>query len=399
MKCDLDPSAPICQLVESYFGGLRKTVRRNLARLTSAFLRLAVSVRFGYGGLHLTSIARALPDGTTFKSNYKWLSRFLKNRYFDPASLAECMLALILGRHAPNWTLVVFDQTSINGVEVVNAAIPLEGRAVPVAWVDFEYPWTTLRPASQNLAERYLLAWVAEAAPSQARLLFVLDRGYARVELIQELNAWRQPYLIRGRGKVIIEGLVRDRRQRLSLGRLPHRTGVPMRYRHVLYHGRQQEPVDVIVYRGKGFQDAWFLIVPPDSESWLPTEEVVRLYAERMQIEHCFRDWKSHLGLRGLHLEVERTQRLLRLLMAFTLAYLLTLLLGQDPLAEKARPYFETQRRTPRHGTRRVLSVLSIAVYMLADVRWQERALRRFLQILRRLTCGRGVALPPVLPP
>jgi len=53
MKSDLDPSAPIRQLVESHFGGLRKTVRRNLARLTSAFLRLAVSVRFGYGGLHL----------------------------------------------------------------------------------------------------------------------------------------------------------------------------------------------------------------------------------------------------------------------------------------------------------------------------------------------------------
>jgi hypothetical protein len=113
--------------VESHFGGLRKTVRRNLARLTSAFLRLAVSVRFGYGGLHLSSIARALPDGATFKSNYKWLSRFLKNRYFDPASLAECMLALILGRHAPNWTLVVFDQTSINGVEVVNARSPWRG--------------------------------------------------------------------------------------------------------------------------------------------------------------------------------------------------------------------------------------------------------------------------------
>jgi len=137
-----------------------------------------------------------------------------------------------------------------------------------------------------------------------------------------------------------------------------------VRLGYVLYHGRQQEPVDVIVYHGKGLQDAWFLIVPPDSESCLPTEEVVRWYAERMQTEHCFRDWRSHLGLRGLHLEVERTQR-----------------------------------RTPRHGTRRVLSVLSIAVYMLADVRWQERALRRFLQILRRLTCGRGVALPPVLPP
>jgi hypothetical protein len=171
-----------------------------------------------------------------------------------------------------------------------------------------------------------------------------------------------------------------------------------MRYRHVLYHGRQQEPVDVIVYRGKGFQDAWFLIVPPDSESWLPTEEVVRCMRKECRsstasgLEEPSRAARAAPG-------VERTQRLLRLLMAFTLAYLLTLLLGQDPLAEKARPYFETQRRTPRHGTRRVLSVLSIAVYLLADVRWQERALRRFLQILTPLRGRRGVPLPPVFSP
>src|SRR5256884_2559081 len=55
--------------------------------------------------------------------------------------------------------------------------------------------------------------------------------------------------------------------------------GRPLRYRHVLYHSQKAEPVDVIVYRGKGFQEPWFLIVPPDSEAWLPTEEVVRLSA------------------------------------------------------------------------------------------------------------------------
>lgn len=118
-----------------------------------------------------------------------------------------------------------------------------------------------------------------------------------------------------------------------------------------------------------------------------------------MQIEHCFRAWKSPLGLRGLHLEVERPQRLLRLLMAFTLAYLLTPLLGQDPLAEKARAYFELPRRTPRHGTRRVLSVLSIALHLLADAPWYQRALRRFEHIVTRLTGGRGVSLPPVFSP
>jgi hypothetical protein len=42
------------------------------------------------------------------------------------------------------------------------------------------------------------------------------------------------------------------------------------------------------VYCEKGFAEPWFLIVPPDSESWLPTAEVVRLYRQRMQIEQCF---------------------------------------------------------------------------------------------------------------
>ena len=136
-----------------------------------------------------------------------------------------------------------------------------------------------------------------------------------------------------------------------------------------------------------------FLLVPPDSESWLPTAEVVRLYRQRMQIEHCFRDWKSHLGLRGLHLQVDKSSRLLRLLMGFTLAYLLLLLLGQDPLAEKLRPIFEQRRHRPRHGTKRVLSVLSIALYLLSDPHWQQAVRKRWMQILTRLAQGRGVAL------
>ena len=60
-KSDLNLSIGL--LMERYFPLLRRTVRRNLARLTTAFLDLALSVRFGYGGLHLTSVARALPEG------------------------------------------------------------------------------------------------------------------------------------------------------------------------------------------------------------------------------------------------------------------------------------------------------------------------------------------------
>ncbi|HXW13108.1 MAG TPA: hypothetical protein VEN79_01240 [Terriglobia bacterium] len=98
MKQDEDVHAAERCLIGTYFPRLRRTVRKNLTRLTCAFLRLAVSVRFGYGGRHLTSVARVLPEGKKFKSSYKWLGRFLRCKYFDPSSLAECLFALNLGK-------------------------------------------------------------------------------------------------------------------------------------------------------------------------------------------------------------------------------------------------------------------------------------------------------------
>src|SRR5438552_1854740 len=102
MNQEKDLLSAVRELVDAHFSDLRRTVRKNLARLTCAFLHLAWSIRFGYGGLHLTSIARVLPQGKKFKSSYKWLSRFLKCKYFDASSLAECMLAVILGNKPPD---------------------------------------------------------------------------------------------------------------------------------------------------------------------------------------------------------------------------------------------------------------------------------------------------------
>src|ERR1700745_4191851 len=105
MNQESDFLSAVRQLVDTHFSRLRRTVRKNLARLTCAFLQLAWSVRFGYGGLHLTSIARVLPEGKKFKSSYKWLSRFLKCKFFDASSLAQCMLAVILGKKPPRWVI------------------------------------------------------------------------------------------------------------------------------------------------------------------------------------------------------------------------------------------------------------------------------------------------------
>lgn len=164
----------------------------------------------------------------------------------------------------------------------------------------------------------------------------------------------------------MVEYQAKGQRKRVSLGRLPHRQGRACRYRGLFYQGREKEPVDIIVYRERGFKELWFLLVPADSEEILPTESVVRLYRSRMQVEVSFRDFKSWLGVWGLRLKVCQTQRLKRLLTGLAMAYVLLLALGAGPQVQKLRDQIELLRRRARFGSRRTLSLLSLALMLVA---------------------------------
>ena len=102
-----------------------------------------------------------------------------------------------------------------------------------------------------------------------------------------------------------------------------------------------------------------------------------------MRIEQGFRDFKTHLGLRGLRLEVRVSERVQRLLLAFTLAYALVVALGVSKLAEQARERLEDARATTRHGTARILSARSIAALLLCGLCGE--LLKRLTATIRRL--------------
>ena len=107
-----------------------------------------------------------------------------------------------------------------------------------------------------------------------------------------------------------------------------------------------------------------------------------------MRIEQGFRDWKTHLGVRGLRLESNKAVRMGRLLLSLALAYIALLLLGSHDGVQNQRLRFETLRRKPRHGTRRTLSVLSHAMLFLAAPDTADQAGCLLLRILRALTRG-----------
>jgi hypothetical protein len=172
----------------------------------------------------------------------------------------------------------------------------------------------------------------------------------------------------------------------MELGQLHAPPRKALRYKNVLHHSHRKVPVDVIVYYDPIYQEPWCLLVPVAFRKLLETDLIVDLYQERMQIEQSFRDFKTHLGLRGLNLQIDIAPRMGRLLLAFCLAYVLCVLLGKSSLGQQARRGFEIPRRTARHGTRRTLSALSIVMLILSHPAWVERAIALLLKIIWKAT-------------
>ena len=110
--------------------------------------------------------------------------------------------------------------------------------------------------------------------------------------------------------------------------------------------------------------------------------------ASACHIELTFRDWKTHLGVRGWRLEVDPALRLGRLLLALSSAYILAVRLGSGPLATTVRTYCEVLRSRPRHGTRHRLSALSIGILALSLARFTDLVHRELGRILTALQRG-----------
>lgn len=392
MRRKKPPSAPNQEriLADELFGKIRITLIRNLALLTHALLTLFQGARGGNGFLSQAALARCLPLGSSPKGREQRLSRFLENPRLTPEILIPLQIALVLGIQAAGSVPLILDQTTIRGIQTLLIGALFQGRVLPVAFSCFTHAGIR---KSQNILEHALILTVMSCFPVESRPLLIMDRGYARVALLEKLRREGIPFLVRAKAKVIVYYQGKPR----LLGRLTVQPGQRRRY-PVLYHSQKKEPLDLIVFRGKGYQETWYLLVPRGFP--LTTKEIVDLYAKRMSIEQGFRDWKTHLGVRGLVFRTpDPAPRLTRLLLAFSLSYLICLALGATEAAEKVRAFVEIPRRKPRPGTTRTLSALTIGILRLSLSRFASQAKREIGKILTVLAKGRGVIAYCASPP
>jgi hypothetical protein len=373
-----------------YRGVIRLTLLRNIALLTHALLTLFHGARGANGWLSQAAIARCLPLESSPKGREQRLSRFLDNPRLTPETLIPLQIALVLGIQATGAVPLILDQTTIRGIQTLLIGAIFEGRVLPVAFSCFTHAGIR---KSQNILEHALILTVMSCFPQENRPLLIMDRGYARVTLLEKLRREGIPFLVRAKAKVIVDYQGKPR----LLGRFTVGTGQMRRY-SVLYHSHKKEPLDLIVFRGKGYRETWYLLVPRDFP--LTTQESVDLYAKRMSIEQGFRDWKTHLGVRGLIFRTPNpAPRLTRLLLAFSLSYLICLALGATEEAEKVRTFVEIPRRIPRHGTTRTLSALAIGILRLSLPQFAAKAERKIRKILTTLSKGKGLIAYCASPP
>lgn len=380
------------ETLEETFSDVRLTVIKTLAHLVLSLVLVLRTPRGWYGKLSLSGISRTMLSEGSVKSRYKRLHRFLDNPHFHIEQLSPGLLELVAGENSLSLLPLIVDQTAMGDTQVITGSYPIEGRSVPLVMATFEYPELK---SSQNKLEEEFLRKLASAVPKERKVVWIMDRGYGRVSLLVCCRQEKWLYIIRGRSQVMVEYQEQGRLRRVGLGRLPHRQGVARRYRGVIYHDLIKEKVDVIVYRESGFKEPWFLLVPPCSEELLPTEEVVNWYRKRMRIEVSFRDFKSWLGVRGLRLKVRKAERLSHLLAGLALGYILLLALGSSRFGNQLRGELEILRTKKRHGTRRTLSVLSIALLAFTDSLLVSRANLKTLIADCLLRLRQGMAFQP----
>jgi len=382
----------LMELLFVYRGMIRVTILKNIALVTYALITLFQGARGGNGWLSKAALARCLPLGTGPKEREQRLYRFLDNIRLTPELLIPLHIALACGTKLRERLPMILDQTTLRGIETLLIGLVFEGRVLPIAFSCFMEEFIH---KSQNILEHSLILAAMSCFPPEFRPLLILDRGYARVALLIELRQEGIPFLCRAKRSVMVylQGQIKGQ----TLGRFKIKVGQIRRY-SVLYHSQKKESLDLIIYFGKGYKEPWYLLVP--SGTSLTAEEIVDLYGRRMSIEQGFRDWKTHLGVRGLVFYGDNpAPRLTRLLLAFSLSYLLCLALGSTQEAQTVRAFVEIKRRKPRHGTTRTLSVLSIGILRLSLKKFSKQAYRNLLKMLSRLSRGKGVIQWCLSPP
>jgi hypothetical protein len=305
------------------------------------FLPLAIVGAVFSMSCHLNRMAVALAFAGGHQRFLQRLRRWiLRDTFAVDEVLLRAVRACLGPRRDPIVLLV--DRTEWDDHNLLYAAVPFRGRALPVA-----VQWL---PDGSTHHTRFaaLLEHAAPALPPATPVIVVADREFGNAQVIRVIRARGWHFCLRYKHDTWFQTLDGDRWQ--ARDRFPRR-GQRLLWSEVLVQEQGSGPWQVAAFWAPSEKEPWVLVGD------LPAERLALLYRRRMRIDEMFSDLKS----RGFNLEKTRLtdpHRLVRLARLLALAYLWMLLLAAVAVRRGHRRLVDFARR-------RALSYLQIARRLL----------------------------------
>lgn len=344
-------------------------------------LAAAVSVVMGGHWIGVSHLGRGLAGTKRVKSAIKRVERLIGNshRIHDEAQQVGAALMAQICRMTSTVVIAVdWSAASPGGAFVelrAGATWPGAGRTLPI--YQRVYPVSHLgNPAIERELLKTLSAWV----PAGIRVVVLTDAGFRRRWFAQ---VRRRHWFFVGRVRRGM-GLSLGRRwwpaqdwfaratryaQRFTDCRLSKNRPLvcdavlyrrPPRHRRPHAHPHRYAPTSHEARARTRAHEPWLLVHSPELTEHFRPDEIVALYARRMQIEETFRDSKSPAFGLGFSIGRSRTAaRLHALLLIATLAAFLLWHIGQLAEAEGLHRRF---RQTTRVG--REISIITLALLL-----------------------------------
>lgn len=272
-------------------------------------------------GIAAVGTAMARQFGTKPKHGKKQVDRCLSNDKLDLLTLFTGFVPIVVGQRQTitatlDWT--EFDRDDHSTVSL--ALVTPWKRAIPLVWLTV---YKSELKGRQRKYERKALRMLAKTLPAGVDVIILADRGFCDVKLYNYINKTLGfDFVIRYRPNIYVswEGYL------WPSAELVPRNGRIRVLRDTDLTAKEAGPYTVVLYKAGGMKDSWCLATSLTEASG---REVVDLYACRFQCEEVFRDLKDPRTGYGLRFtEIKLCRRRDRLLLLFSLSYLVLTLMG-----------------------------------------------------------------------
>jgi hypothetical protein len=295
-------------------------------------LALLIATALQVRGVNLNELAAALPRAAErLDMRYQWISRVLGNDLIDVGAVMAPFAREVLARSAEGGRTIVamIDQSKVNDAhQMLMVSLRVGERALPLAW-----HMKKTQGAIGFSEQKEVLETVAALLPKDARVALMGDRFYGSPALIGWCREHGWGWRLRCRQDLLVfdenggETTLAE-----CFARGDHMlTNIALTEKRAL--------TNIAMLHEDGHCEPWIIALSDPPTAWRAHD-----YGLRWGIEAMFSDYKT----RGFNLEdsqIERTDRLERLVLVLSLALYWAVSTGMWDAMENKTPAEKKRRR------------------------------------------------------